>query len=57
MQVKATKTGYYGMKRMRAGVEFTIQGEAAFSERWMVRLDGGAEPAPKRGKAKKDESE
>ena len=57
MQVKATKTGYYGMKRMRAGVESTIQGEAAFSERWMVRLDGGAEPAPKRGKAKKDESE
>lgn len=60
MKVKATRKGYYGLRRRAEGEEFHIE-EKHFSEKWMVAADGKevvakAKPAPK-AKAKKQDDD
>lgn len=50
MKVKATKLGFYDLKRVQPGEEFILHDPKLFSDKWMVSLDGKA--APKRAKAK-----
>lgn len=49
MKVKATKMGYYDLKRKREGVEFEIVSENEFSPRWMEKVE---EAQPKKQKPK-----
>lgn len=40
MHVRATKLGYYDLKRRREGDEFVLKSEKAFSKKWMEPVDG-----------------
>lgn len=39
LQGEGRVVGYYDLRRIREGEEFTISDEKHFSKRWMVRLD------------------
>lgn len=40
MKVKATKTGYYNLKRRYEGQVFELKDEKLFSSRWMEKVEG-----------------
>lgn len=42
MQVRATKLGYYDLKRKKEGEVFVIKSEKHFSKEWMEPVDGQA---------------
>lgn len=42
MRVRATKTGFYGTKRLYKGDEFILHSDKLFSENWMEAIDGKA---------------
>lgn len=42
MQVRATKLGYYNLKRKKEGEVFSIKSEKEFSKSWMEPVDGHA---------------
>lgn len=42
--VRATRMGWYGLRRRREGEEFEIEDEQQFSKNWMVWVKG---PSPK----------
>ena len=39
MKVVAVRQGFYGLKRIYPGDEFTLQRESDFSERWMKKME------------------
>lgn len=39
MLVKATRLGYYGIKRRKEGAVFRIKSENEFSEKWMEKVE------------------
>lgn len=43
MQVKATRVGYYGLKRRKVGEEFEIEAPKHFSKKWMDKVRSGVE--------------
>tara|TARA_R100000656_G_C3931733_1_gene124962 strand:+ start:485 stop:934 length:450 start_codon:yes stop_codon:yes gene_type:complete len=43
IEVQATKLGFYGNRRRRAGDVFTIADEEAFAKSWMTRLEAKKE--------------
>lgn len=43
IEVQATKLGFYGNRRRRAGDVFTIADEEAFAKSWMKRLEAKKE--------------
>lgn len=46
MKVRATRLGFYDLKRRREGDVFSIENERQFSEKWMARVpDTAAEVA------------
>ncbi len=56
MKVRATKPGFYGLRRRRVGDEFEIDAETQFSTRWMEKTEedkASAVPKPK-GKGKRE---
>lgn len=55
MRVRATKLGFYDLKRRRPGDEFILHDPNLFSEKWMESLDGKV--APKKKKVKVQEPE
>jgi len=52
MRVRAKMLGYYGTKRKKAGEEFDIKDEAAFSKVWMEKVEAKAKAPAKASKAK-----
>lgn len=46
MKVKATRLGFYDLKRRQVGEEFILHDPKLFSEKWMEAVDGKA-PAKK----------
>lgn len=55
MQVKATKLGYYGLKRKKPGEVFFLKGDKEFSPKWMEKIevdadDDGDEASVRHGK-------
>jgi hypothetical protein len=47
MKVKATREGYYDLKRRKVGSVFILHDPKAFSENWMERLDKSNTPKAK----------
>lgn len=53
MQVRATKLGYYDLKRKKEGEVFVIKDASHFSDKWMESLAEAKDtepPAPRRGR-------
>jgi hypothetical protein len=44
MKVVATKTGYYGVARIKKDEVFELRNEADFSPNWMERVSDREEP-------------
>lgn len=45
MKVRALEKGYYGHKLRREGEVFHVEGEKAFSKKWMEKISGGKRKA------------
>ena len=52
MRVRATRLGFYDLKRRQVGEEFVLHDPKLFSEKWMEPVDG---KAPAKKKVKKPE--
>lgn len=39
MKVKATRLGYYGLRRQRAGMVFVLEDPKHFNPKWMESLE------------------
>jgi len=55
MEVKATRLGYYGLRRRRPGETFTIADEKDFSNKWMEKVEPeekAVEKKPRKGEDK-----
>lgn len=57
MRVKATKLGYYNLKRRKEGAEFAIKSNEEFSPRWMEKVEDDSTPKSKRKSQPVEETE
>lgn len=54
MKVKATQPGYYGNELKKEGDVFHIDGQQAFSEKWMEKVVEAPKERPKSSRRQPD---